>query len=147
MGFNCYDLSAGLHLVVHDAQNPTEAEWATMGEIVRRLGSDRFRTLVVSDGGAPTVQQLRKLDSLMTALSAPPRTAVITGSTAMRAVVSAAGWVSKNQLKAYKPADAHEAFRFLDMTPAEVSRMQHAIDIASKRFELKLFDQVVKRAG
>ena len=85
---NMVHLAVGdLLIAVHRADPPTEEEWSAYTETVRQIDKERLRTLIFTDGGAPTGQQRERLEAALQ--GKPALTAVISSSSMVRGVVNA----------------------------------------------------------
>ena len=83
--------------------------------IAKTRGSVRVLVYAAGDGGPNATQRaaLRKLAPL------PMRSALVTDSPAMRAVVTAVSWVMKQPLRAFPTKEAPTALDFLEVGTAE----------------------------
>lgn len=88
-----------ISVTVHGPANPTNLEWQQfLRDAVRSGTATHWRNLVVSYGGRPDGEQRKQLGEMLQGRGAP--TAILTGSTVVRAAVSALSFFNRN-LKAF----------------------------------------------
>ena len=142
------DLSPGLRLVVNGHVEPEQAEWDAMLKIIQQRSKlPQDRTLVISGGGSPTLKQRKALDAVLKAIATQVRTSLVTTSPAVRALMTAVGWMSKNDLRAFAPTELAKAFSYLELTHAEIEQMQPHIDTMCRTLNVRILDQLTKAAS
>jgi len=108
-------------VLVHTAVAPTDEEWDEWLEFYT-FGS----ILVVTDGGAPTASQRKRMkdrvDVLQRMNAAPrkkdPRVAIITASSFVRGVITALRWFYYHEAyAAFPPEHYNEAMTYLEVPP------------------------------
>lgn len=120
---NMVHLAVGdLLIAVHRAEPPTDDEWAAYTQSVRQIDKDRLRTLIFTDGGAPTGAQRERLNEALE--GKPALTAVISSSSMVRGVVNAINGSINSKIKAFSPEAARQAFHHLGTRdPDEIEAM------------------------
>lgn len=118
-----YDVIGELLITVHTTAPPIEAEWkpyvAALAELVQNTKDhSKIRNIVFTDGGAPDSLQ-RKVVNDIAASRPPVPTAVVSGSTMVRSVVTALAWFNP-KIKAFSPRQIDEAYRYLGFSPSQV---------------------------
>jgi hypothetical protein len=108
-------------ILVHNAAAPTDEEWDEwMSEF------DLHSILVVTDGGAPTASQRKRMklrvDQLRGELAASgtkrePKVATITASSFVRGVLTALGWFYHDAYAAFPPDHIDQALSYLGVPP------------------------------
>ena len=138
----------GLRLIGGTSCEPSAAEWDALVDAIRTSGPvPQFRTLILSGGGVPNLKQRKAQDEAMLKHQVAARTALLTDSAASRAVLTALGWVTKNQRRAFAPHERMEAFRHLEMTQAEIRAMQPEIEAMCLALGLNAFLPTVTKAA
>ncbi len=91
--------------------NPSDEEWdECLGLLKPDL--DNVRVLVVTDGGAPSPEQRRRLNQTMS--GAPLRISVVSESVKVRFVVSSVAFLSRN-IKSFSETEYSDALQHLDL--------------------------------
>lgn len=109
----CWD--AELHVVVHDARDPSDAEWGRyIDELHQFITRGDGRILVYSEGGAPTGQQRHALTK---ALRGHP-VAIISASPIMRAMGLVMRTLDPN-IRVLAPQDEDLAFAHLRLSATQ----------------------------
>jgi hypothetical protein len=130
-----------LILSVHTAEPPTNEEWsayiAEIEGLMTRVGMERMRSLVFTDGGGPSFSQRQQVNQLLKGRSAPA--AVVTTNAFVRGIVTALA-VFNPQIKAFRPEAVGEAFRYLNISETEskivwrtVAKLQAELGIKAVR--------------
>ena len=124
-----------LFIVACGAAAPSECkvEKPPTSRLVERHGiHDRTMQLVVTDGGAPTRAQARKLDELRAGRTVP--TAVVSSSVRVRWLGTFLSWFNR-QTRTFRAPDLREALTFLeipwsraDLIEREVSHLRRKLD-------------------
>ncbi|HKY37779.1 MAG TPA: hypothetical protein VJN18_17675 [Polyangiaceae bacterium] len=124
---------------LHPVSDPSPTEWdACMARIeqlkVELQGDlDRFRTLVVSDGGAPNAQQRTRLFSDL--MEGRTRTAVVTcslGNPIKRGIAATICWLNP-EFRAFDPDQAAQAWEHIRCTgPDEEDAIWDALVLRPK---------------
>jgi hypothetical protein len=119
----------GFVFFAHGLAAPTDAEFSAHLHLAHQRVDRPWRCLVLSAGGSPTLKQRKELDA---ALQNGPggRTALVTESAAIRALLTAVAWVTRNQLKTFAPGSFDDALAYLNVTDDERPLLQAAIDRA-----------------
>jgi hypothetical protein len=97
-------------------ESPNEAEWDECLEILRGKELERVKVLVVTDGGAPTPGQQRRLS--LTLRGHPVPVAVVSESAAVRFVVSSVALITR-RIRSFRTEDLDQAYAHLDLTRSE----------------------------
>ena len=142
-----------IFIVVHAAEPPSDVEWDRLLDAAFALQGthEAARTLVSSEGGAPTTAQRHRMDQRIRALvansTARGRVAILGQSTFVRAVINASialeeGWfgrithglrggpASSRVYRAFDPAELRQALAWLGGKPvreAEIARVLAAL--------------------
>lgn len=129
-----YRLVHGVILAVNNERNPNREEWdgflAIVASVRDLIGGDgaRFRQLIFSDGGSPSVRQRLAVIELARGHRnfAQVRVAIITRSAVARASATAFRWLGF-PLRSFDPAELAEAYAFLGVSPAEAADLCAAL--------------------
>src|SRR6185437_8695555 len=95
------------------------------------------RCLVVTDGGGPTVRQRKQLDAKLQRAHGL-RTAIVTESTATRAMIAAVAWLSRNKIKCFRADELNLAFDYLGLDVEERRLVHASIERATEKMGLAL---------
>jgi hypothetical protein len=110
-----------LLVAVHGFKSPSNLEWQRfLNECVAHGAGSHWRILIVSHGGGPDGDQRKQLGRVIGPSPAP--TAVMTASALVRGITSAMTFFNPH-MKAFNLGDAEAAFKHLDLTADERSRM------------------------
>lgn len=108
-------------VTVHTRQPPSDAEWgAYVADILALNDPAQYRVLVYSEGGGPNARQRSQLSEALR--GAQTRTAIVTGSVAMRGIGTIVSWFN-NQLKVFGPGDLGKALGYLSLSHDEQVRV------------------------
>lgn len=109
-------------VVVHNKDFPTDAEWdAYLQALVAHLEhGDNRRSLVLTEGGAPSSKQRTRMSALVGDHSAP--TAVVSTSAPVLATVRALH-LSNPGIRAFDPSDIHGALEHLGLNASEQQKV------------------------
>ena len=111
-----------LLVLVHGARGPTDLEWQRLLTETLELGDEaERRIMVVSYGGAPDVDQRKRLASIIG--STPSLTVVMTSSALGRAVTSALSFFNR-RMKAVDLNDFEGAFAHLRVNADDRATMR-----------------------
>jgi hypothetical protein len=115
-------------VAVMGRDNPPDAEWdAYVAAIDAGLGSGRPpRALVVSDGGAPSPAQRKRLDAATAQAGRQLKAAILTGSTFVRGVVNAFALIQPGY-RAFAPAALADAVDYLGIRAAHLEELRSTI--------------------
>ncbi len=112
-------------VVIHTSRPPSDAEWKEYVDGVESLELETARSIVITDGGAPSAQQRKRLNDVLGGRQ--PEGVVISPSTFVRGVVTALSWFNPG-LKAYPPEDFDKACQYLRLSPTEIEEIWLTID-------------------
>ncbi|MBL8677926.1 MAG: hypothetical protein JNK05_02075 [Myxococcales bacterium] len=149
LAFDVFDPATTL--TMHSKQSPTDAEIApvlpAIAEQARR--HQRVRSLVFTDGGAPTLAQRKRTIELVGDRNFVVRNAVVSDATSVRFVISAIALVSE-AIQSFSCSDFSSALEFLEYSADEravvVAKLKAiAKNVPSGRFSA--FDRVVASLG
>lgn len=116
----CWD--GELHVVVHDARDPTDAEWSRyVAELRQHTGRGEWRILVYSGGGTPSGHQRHALTKTFRGQPV----ALVTASPITRAMGIVMRALDPN-IRVMAPADEDLAFAHLGLSTSQRSRA-HAL--------------------
>lgn len=107
-------------LALHTSDPPSDEEWGGYLDMLRRSGEavqwdlSRLASLVVTDGGAPATAQRTPMNNLLAQGKRPPRSAVVTGSVAVRSL-SRAMVLFNPMYKVFSPEQLPAALSFLGL--------------------------------
>ncbi len=111
-------------VAVHRASNPTDEEWDAYVEAITSVHAAPVRAVfVVSDGGAPSAAQRRRLVEATAVRGAHPRVSVISPSPVVRLVVGAFNLVYPQPVRYFAAYRIDAAMDHLGATPAERSAL------------------------
>lgn len=135
-----YKIVGNIHLVLHGASTPTDAEWndytdAVSGELQRGLKPAEMRTLVFSEGEGPSAAQRKRVNDILTGRATP--VAIVSSSVMMRGIVTALQWFNP-LMKVFAPDQVGDAFRFLKIQDRqheniwkEAQKLQSALGVSN----------------
>jgi hypothetical protein len=108
-------------LSLHGRPAPTDADVAAMIPAMVKLASDNelVRSLVITDGGAPSTAQRKRLFDALAGRSERVRNAIITDATSVRFVISAMSLVVDG-IRAFSPQEINAALAYLEYSPREL---------------------------
>lgn len=106
-----------MFIVVYGSHDPTDEEWLNYLEDVKRHGIDRTMQLIATEGGGPTSTQRKILNDLLAGRHVP--VAVMSGSTAVRGVVTALSWFNR-KIKAFPPEGLADALSYLEIPQSRI---------------------------
>jgi len=112
-------------VVIHTSYAPSDAEWREYVDGVGSCDLETMRSIVITDGGAPTAQQRKAVNDLLGGRQVPG--VVISPSTFVRGVVTALAWFNPG-LKAFAPEEFGKACQYLELSPAEIDEVWLTID-------------------
>jgi hypothetical protein len=101
-----------LLIIVHGTFDPTDDEWWACLDTIEKHGVIRTQHLIYTDGGAPTVQQYRDLNTILAGRIVP--TAVVSDSLLVRARLVAVSWFDSS-IKPFPPCGLADALAFLQV--------------------------------
>ncbi len=106
----------GTLVCVIGRHDPGDAEWRLYLDSIRRnlVPELKPRSLVYSEGGAPTASQRKELTALLDPWKDRTRSAVLTASAIARGVMTALHWFIPI-FRGFKPTQIAEAMRFLEL--------------------------------
>jgi len=113
-----------LFLVVYGTANPTDDEWNTYVEVMKRHGVDRTMQLIFTDGGEPTAPQRRALNELLGGRSVP--VAVVSGSVRVRGTVTALSWFNR-KIRAFPPWALGDAIAYLEIPASRTDLIEREL--------------------
>jgi hypothetical protein len=112
-------------VVIHTSRPPSDAEWKEYVDGVASCDLETARSIVITDGGAPSAQQRKLLNDVIGGRQPPG--VVISPSTFVRGVVTALSWFNPG-LKAFAPEDFDKACHYLELSPSEIEEVWLAVD-------------------
>ncbi|MRG96033.1 hypothetical protein [Polyangium spumosum] len=125
-------------VLVHTAMAPTDEEWDEWMQHYTYAS-----ILVVTDGGAPTASQRKRMkmrvDELRALPGVPnrkePKVATVTASSFVRGVLTALRWFYHDAYAAFPPDHINQALTYLDVPPRYHIAMKTAVQ--TLRMQLK----------
>jgi len=101
-------------VIVHSQNNPTDAEWDAVLKDYS-IYYNMFRGILVQTaGGAPSAAQREQTTTFWKG-KIVPKTAILTSSVVVRAVVTALSWfLPRQRIQAFKDTDLRGALRYLE---------------------------------
>ena len=111
-----FEQVGGVLVAVHSPENPSDADWDAFAAFVGKHLQQTRQVFVYSAGGAPNVQQRRKLNALTQGRKTPG--ALVTASRVSRAVAVAVTWFH-SEFRVFSPAELRAAFEFLRLDADE----------------------------
>lgn len=125
-----------LMIAVHTTRAPSAAEWRQYIGTIREIDPDKLRTLVFTDGGAPTSTQRKEVTAALGGRAS--RGAIVSASLMVRGAVTALSWFNP-LIRAFPPSDVGGALQYLGVPAeevplvlAEVDRLRKALGEDSK---------------
>lgn len=130
-----YRLVHDVVIAAHNLRNPTREEWDIYLEMVAGLkvkfdgDCSKFRQLIFTDGGSPTVAQRRAVVDLARGLAnhGKVRVVIVSRSVIARGVVTAFRWLGF-PMGSFAPDELEEAFAFLGLSTPEVIDICAAVE-------------------
>ena len=122
-------------VALHTANPPSEAEWAAYIAAVKTVDLREIRAIAFTDGGAPNSAQRKALNEALKNRACPG--VVVSASTMVRSVVTALSWFNP-LVKAFSPDRAADAYRYLNLTPAEIQAVREQVRVLHARFSTPL---------
>ena len=107
-------------ILVHNKHTPTNEEWNEYIQFNIRTFTpgDMMKYLIITDGGAPTTKQRmilnEKLSEYVRGRQHLFRSAIVTGSTLVRGVVTAISWFNSG-ICAFSPQHLEDAMNYLEI--------------------------------
>ena len=118
-------LAPDLYMILARGGSPNDNEWAQAMRDARTINVPRLRRLIVSlDGSALTTPQRRQMDKMMHDRNIECLTAVMTASSAVRALFVVFRWLGNNKTRVFAMDDLIHACEHLEMTTGEASAAQ-----------------------
>jgi hypothetical protein len=109
---------------IHTTLSPTDQQWDEYLDAIKKVLADfgfiKASAISFTDGGAPTSAQRERFNLFLGGRSA--RTSVVSGSSVVRAVVTALGWFNQ-QIKTYPPNRVHDALVHIGFAPSDVPKL------------------------
>src|SRR5262245_15636810 len=121
-----------LVLVAHTRANPSDEEWARLVDELRTTLRQRgdLRTLVFTDGGAPSSGQRSALADL--SKDRAFRIGVVSDAAIVRFVASSIALFNRS-IKTFSPANWRAALTHLSLSPSEITMTETALrDLVAK---------------
>ncbi|MBX7194140.1 MAG: hypothetical protein K1X94_18950 [Sandaracinaceae bacterium] len=112
-----FSMQGDLGIVVHTHRDPSPEEWSGLVEALGRIDLDSFRTLSVTEGGAPNSAQREQVNRLLGGRQRPA--AVLTNHLSVRGVVTALGWFNP-LIRAFPTDGLPEALDYLGVDRARL---------------------------
>lgn len=118
-------------VLVHNAMAPTDEEW---DEWMQHYTYESI--LIITDGGAPTASQRKRLKTRVDELRASPgyvpnkkepKVATVTASSFVRGVLTALRWFYHDAYAAFPPDHINQALTYLDVPPRYHIAMKTAV--------------------
>lgn len=107
-------------VVIHTSQPPSDLEWQEYVDGVASCDLETMRSIVITDGGAPSAQQRKAINDLLGGRQVPG--VVVSPSTFVRGVVTALSWFNPG-LKAYPHEDFDKACQYLELSLQEIEEV------------------------
>lgn len=119
------DETNALLLAVHGEDAPSDVEWDHYCEFIPQLLlHPNACSVVLTDGGAPTIMQRERMRKQLG--TASRWTAVITDKAMVRGVVTAIRWFNP-KVCAFAPWDVRDAFRFVGLSSEQIANVLEAL--------------------
>jgi hypothetical protein len=116
-----------LMFAVHNAQPPTDAEWARWVSLGVEAQTNALRLFVETrGGGGPNAKQRRLLADNLQRFGM--RCAIVTSSPIIRGIVTAVAWLNVD-LRAFAPGDQEAALSYLQLTAAERDILEQTLSV------------------
>jgi hypothetical protein len=106
-----------LMIAVHTSRPPSAEEWAEYIAAVASRDPTKLRTLIFTDGGAPSSTQRKEVTTVLG--GRPSRGAIVSASRLVRGAVSALGWFNP-LIKAFAPSEVADALQYLGIRAEQV---------------------------
>lgn len=108
-----YMLFHDVHVLIHDLQDPDQAEWdMALAAVEPFVKSNVLKgVLVRSFGGGPNPHQRRQVIELYEGKQMP--VANVSDSAVTRAITTAISWFYRGTMRSYSPKDLPQAVRYL----------------------------------
>lgn len=120
----------GLMMLVHNSHSPRDPEWEPYFKELIKHDPTRLRSLVFTDGGAPSGGQRKLVNDYLKGRTS--RAAVVTSSPFVRGTVTALSWFNA-EIKAFTPEDVDSALAYLGVRDTEVALVRREIQLLRKR--------------
>jgi len=105
---------------VHTAEPPSKEEWeryiAMVVALLDRVGVERARHLVFTQGGGPSFSQRQQINDVLRGRASPA--AVVSANAFIRGIVAALALFNP-KIKVFRPEAVGDAFRYLGISEAE----------------------------
>lgn len=133
-----FSFVSGVWVGVHTHQNPTVEEWRDYCARFERTRHDMRGVIVFTQGGGPSSRQREELRLAIGDTPVQP-TAILSGSTFVRGIITSLNWFATNrQLAAFAPHDFEGALRYLAVDGASVDRAQIMSTMTSLAAQLRV---------
>lgn len=118
---------SNVFLLVHGEPDPTAEEWdALIVALASYLaGKSRVRSLIVSPGSRPNLQQRKQLNEVLKGVR--NLCSVVTGSAVARTVVTILR-LRNPEIRAFDPEHLESAFDYLELDPSERRKVRAALE-------------------
>lgn len=115
-------------VLICSSKPPTDEDWDGYLRFLREHLTPTMqpRTLVWSEGGAPSANQRQRLNAITGPFSKTSKIAVMTTSPIVRGVVGALSWFNSHY-RAFPPNDLELAIGFLDVTGSPALELKQLI--------------------
>lgn len=115
-------------IAVHGQQSPSDDEWDSYVEFAKKhVIQDVQRTLVVTEGGAPSTMQRKALVEAIGTESKSDRVAVVTSSRIAHLAVTALRWFWNPIFRTFQPDRLGDALEYLGITEPMATEMRNAV--------------------
>lgn len=123
------EIAPDLVLIIAHGGSPTAEEWAHDLQHARGLKVKKLRRLIVStDGSALTTAQRKELEKVFVDKGIESLTAVMTSSSAVRAVFTVVRWLGVHTLRVFSLDQISLATGFLSMTDEEIEAARKVLN-------------------
>lgn len=138
------DFHGNIMVTIHTAYAPSDADWKAYLNALGSKDVESVRSIVFTDGGAPSSKQRKELNELLGGRQV--RGIVVSNSMAVRGVVTALSWFNP-KIKAFAPDEFRQGLRYLEINSTEEAAVWEVIEDVLSRLSTQDLRSVPKIPG
>lgn len=119
------DFLGDIMITIHTDRPPSDPEWREYIDSLRGRDLTELRSIVFTDGGAPSSKQRKELNEFLSGTAV--NGIVVSESLAVRGVVTALSWFNP-KIKPFAPDDFQAGLTYLKILPEEREAIREAVD-------------------
>ncbi len=119
------DFLGDIMITIHTDRPPSDSEWREYIDSLRGRDLRALRSIVCTDGGAPTSKQRKDLNDFLGGVEV--NGIVVSDSFVVRGVVTALSWYNP-RIKAFTPEKIEEGLDYLHILPEEQEAIWEAME-------------------